>query len=287
MASRALFQAFHRADPTPKPTTTPINPKLAANIQKILRLLSRISTHDFKEVSAKHSALEFALFQRILLLELLKQMMGMMGSDALFRTNTLRMMTDSRCHDRHSMLEPEMLLKGCPLDNARQLDNQQAQGRPRLDGLLDVLPLEIFQNILLDRLDLASLTSLRCLSKTFRRAINDILQYNAIVAHAPSSLRALLSLEVASSYTCKCLYERLCFPKCHCCNAFGACLSTILCQRTCFRCFAEQMDCLTITNSFGKLTSNLSAREMDDLQIPVARTIPGIFHKSRYRFISK
>lgn len=113
------------------------------------------------------------------------------------------------------MLDPDMLAEQCRLDNGQHDTNVSALASI---GLLDKLPVEILQDILVKRLDLATLTSLRRVSSGLRRTIDEFPQYRAIVTHAPASIRAALSLEVAGFFTCRALYTALCARTCYKCG---------------------------------------------------------------------
>jgi hypothetical protein len=115
------------------------------------------------------------------------------------------------------MLDPEMLEDCCPLDNGRHDgDNDSPRLLVYTIGALDILPREIFQDILVNRLDLTTLTLLRRVSRGFRHAVDTLPHYQTIVSHGPAGLRGALSLEVASAsfFTCRSLYNALCVKHC-------------------------------------------------------------------------
>jgi hypothetical protein len=66
------------------------------------------------------------------------------------------------------MLDPEMPADLCPLDNGWHDDGEHTSRPQSLSlGSLDILPAEIVQDILVERLDLASSTNLRRVRRTF------------------------------------------------------------------------------------------------------------------------
>jgi hypothetical protein len=145
------------------------------------------------------------------------------------------------------MLDPEMLEDTCPLDNGRHGEGGVLLAALSI-GTLNILPLEILQNILVDELDLASLTNLRSVSRGFRSTLDSLPQYNAIISHAPSSIRALLSLEIASFFPCKALYRVLCEEKCAFCGDFGANLYLLTCNRVCYQCLIDTDEARTFNS---------------------------------------
>jgi hypothetical protein len=192
--------------------------------------------------------------------------------------NFYRTLTNERCEDRHGMLDPEMLADSCPLDNGRHDDSAAPSRSPSFSlGALDVLPTEILQEILVERLDLATLTLLRRVSRSIRRTIDSVPHYQAIVKHAPGALRAALSLELASSYTCRALYNALCMRLCTSCQKFGAYLYVPTCSRVCYRCFTEENDFLPMTKEHAKVYWSITSWDMDTTEIPIARSIPGFY----------
>jgi hypothetical protein len=69
-------------------------------------------------------------------------------------------------------------------------------------GQLDTLSLQLFQPILLD-LGLKSLTVLSSVNRTFRKTIDSIKEYDDIIAHAPTSLRVALSINLVVGFFAK------------------------------------------------------------------------------------
>jgi hypothetical protein len=196
--------------------------------------------------------------------------------------NFYRTLTNERCADRHGMLDPEMLADSCLLDNGRHDDGVAAVGSVFSLGALDVLPAEILQDILVERLDLATLTLLRRVSRSLRNTIDVLPHYKAIITHAPGALRAALSLEVASTYTCRALYNTLCLSLCFCCQKFGAYLYVPMCWRVCYQCFTEENAFLAMTKEHAKVHWSITSRDINNAGIQVARSIPGIYSSAHY-----
>ncbi|KAN0105989.1 hypothetical protein V8E51_008865 [Hyaloscypha variabilis] len=71
--------------------------------------------------------------------------------------NFYRLLTNDCCDTRHGMVDPDMLEYCYPLDNGTN-DGPSDSGSL---SALDKLPLEILQNILIEELDLRTLTLLR------------------------------------------------------------------------------------------------------------------------------
>ncbi|KAE9370908.1 hypothetical protein N431DRAFT_468919 [Stipitochalara longipes BDJ] len=185
--------------------------------------------------------------------------------------NFYRLLTNDCCKTRHGMLDPDMLEYCCPLDNAQ---NDSPSNSSSL-GVFDILPLEILQSILIEELDLGTLILLQSTSTSFRRAIDELPQYRVIDSHAPSSIRAALSLEVASAYSCKKLYDTLCTEECSFCGNFSAFLYVLSCQRTCYQCFTTKYRFLPMRRERSKFFWSITSKDLETGQIPVARSLPG------------
>src|SRR2546430_7279285 len=97
----------------------------------------------------------------------------------------------------NATLDPEKLARCCPLDNRRR----ESTNVDVTLGVLDVLPLELLNTVLL-KLDLRSLTTLRAVNRCARLTVDVIPQYKRIFTHSPRVLRAALSLGAASWISC-------------------------------------------------------------------------------------
>jgi hypothetical protein len=192
------------------------------------------------------------------------------------RKNFYRLLTNDGCTHRHGILEPELLEDGCPLDNGRH-DDPEVTSRTAVSsiGLLNLLPLELLHGILLDELDLAALTTLRSVSRGLRLVVDSLPQYHSIVTHAPNSLRAAISLEIASSVSCRKLYTELCSDVCRGCGKFGAYLYLLTCSRVCYICFTEDTKFMPMTKQHSKIFWGVTSRDLASGGITVARSLPG------------
>jgi hypothetical protein len=174
-------------------------------------------------------------------------------------------------------LEPELLEYGCPLDNGR-VDGPNVASRTAASsiGTLKVPPLELLHGILLDELDLTSLTTLRSVSRGLRDVVDLLPQYHAIITHAPNGLRAAISLEVADSFSCRKLYTALCSSSCIGCGEFGAYLLT--CSRVCYLCYTTDWEFLPITKQHSRIFWALNPGDIDSAGTAVARSLPSRYH---------
>ncbi|KAI9825618.1 MAG: hypothetical protein M1832_000962 [Thelocarpon impressellum] len=178
-----------------------------------------------------------------------------------------------------AMLKPELLELACPLDNGRH-DGDETTGQPLRDlGRLERLPLELLHSTLLD-LDLQSLTTLRAVSRRARSVVDALPQYRDIVTHAAASLRAALSLNVASWIFCRMLHRELCSKTCVNCSHFGATLYLLNCSRVCYPCLNDDLRLLPLTPTNARSAFGLGSLELSSL--PTARSLPG-----RYAFSDK
>lgn len=115
-------------------------------------------------------------------------------------------LTNTRQTFRAAMLEPSTLERDCPLDNARHahkcFENSSL-------GHFNRLPAEVLHLILVD-VDFECLTTLRRVSHGVRNTIGGIWQYKELIHYAPNSIRAPLSINVASWVSPRQLYKVLC-----------------------------------------------------------------------------
>ena len=140
-----------------------------------------------------------------------------------------------------------------------------------------MLPLELLTAILVEELDLATLTHLRSISRGMRDLVSSLPQYNAIVTHASASLRASLSLKITSWTSCRVLYETLCSPNCSC-GTFGAYLYLPTYQRVCYHCFTTSIVYAPLTPSLARARFALTSRNLAN--VPTIRSLPGNYRLS-------
>jgi hypothetical protein len=174
-----------------------------------------------------------------------------------------------------AMLEAKDLERCCPLDNG----HHEGQEPSATLGQLDTLPLELLQPILLD-LDLKSLTALRSVNRTFRKTIDSIKEYDDIITHGPTSLRAALSINLGSWISCRQLYNTLCSEQCTGCRRFGPLLYLLSCSRVCYVCLHEDRRFLPMVPIYAKPAFKLSSQNLADL--PTALSIPGRYAHSTF-----
>jgi len=223
------------------------------------------------------------------------ELLFILSEDADIRGNFYRALTNDRCDIRHGMLDPRWLRDTCPLDNGQHDDPDVLVRSTLSSGVLDILPAEILQTILIDQLDLATLTILRSVSRSFRHVIDTSRPYNAIVTHAPSSIRAALSLEVASAFSCRELYNTLCYEFCDYCGEFGAYLYLLTCERLCYQCFTQEPILLPMKIAHARVYWTLTSKDIQDSNIPVAQSLPGYYgapgvakpHRGRIQLVDK
>jgi hypothetical protein len=104
------------------------------------------------------------------------EMSELLDTSPDYKGNFYRALTNDRCDDRHGMLDPEMLADLCPLDNGRHNNGEHAF-RPRIFSLgsLNILPVDILEDILVERLDLATLMILRrVISRSLRCSFDEL-----------------------------------------------------------------------------------------------------------------
>lgn len=196
--------------------------------------------------------------------------------EATKKKNFFRALTQDNCHDRHAIIEPDLLENACPLDNGRH----HHPPSPHPASLFDKLPLEIIRQIFVEELDLESLTVLRSMGSRLRSAIDQLPEYQEIVQHSPTSIRAALSLEVASTMTCRNLHNILCTQKCSTCTEFGAYLYLPTCQRACRACFTKKEEFLPLAVNYSRVHWDLSLSDL--ASAPIIRSLPGVYRAGFY-----
>ena len=184
----------------------------------------------------------------------------LLESSPNFKENIFRLLSRDACHYRHNILEPQTLEMGCPLDNGRH----RGLTSPNSLDLFSRMPPELLTDILVERLDLSSLTKLRSVSRGVRSMVSSLPQYNAIVTHAPASLRATLSLQTAKYTSCRQLYKALCSEFCTTCPEFGAYLYVPTCERVCYLCFTTKLRYKAITSGEARARWGMNAEVSKD-----------------------
>ncbi|MCJ1384709.1 hypothetical protein MMC17_007827 [Xylographa soralifera] len=172
----------------------------------------------------------------------------------------------------------EALEVKCPLDNGKHGDNfsvQHAASAVTI-GLFDIFPTEVRNTIFLE-LDIASLTTLRAINKYTRAMVDAHPQYNAIITHAPSVIRAVLSVCMAQHVTCAVLYSSLCTSRCVKCGSFGPYIYILTGCRVCYFCMTQEDEFLPIKPVHARLVYGLDTATLSSLPSmkSVAGTYPG------------
>lgn len=187
-------------------------------------------------------------------------------------------LTHQRTNGRGAMLDPVALERCCPLDNGRHNDlHVIPQDSSFSLGSLDTLPVEVLCGILLD-LDLQSLTVLRSVNRRARFTVDTLPQYNDIVTHAPSSIRAALSINVSPWISCRQLHKELCSQKCAACGFFGAFLYLLSCSRICYICLKEDSRFLPMTPANARVAFGIKHHGLS--QLPIALSLPGRYSEA-------
>ncbi|KAL4905246.1 hypothetical protein BDW74DRAFT_178251 [Aspergillus multicolor] len=170
----------------------------------------------------------------------------------------------SKLHD-HTLDDNETL---CALDNGRHHPAPDATL-----GALDTLPLELL-NMLLTLLDIRSLTDFRRVNQRAMQVVNSIPQYRTITEHAPTSLRAMLSIGTGRWISSQDLYNKLYTAECDICGDFGGYLYLLTCRRVCF-CFTQDPAYLPLWRADAARKFGLSREYLAG--IPAMKTIPGFY----------
>lgn len=170
-----------------------------------------------------------------------------------FTTENLSKLTYPRDDLHHVTVRPEDLERYLPLDNGRHSFDKITSNL----GKLDVLPLEILQ-MFLSHLDLQTITTLRSVNKCARLYVDSVPEYQKILAHAPSVLRASIGTGAATWITCTQLFDTLVNPICCRCPDFAPFIYLLTGQRVCYVCLCHYDDFLPISPAMARRTYELS-----------------------------
>ncbi|KAI9753682.1 MAG: hypothetical protein M4579_005034 [Chaenotheca gracillima] len=171
-----------------------------------------------------------------------------------------------------NLLNLENLEQTCPLDNGRHEASSYTGHSSRNLASIEKLPPELMDMVLID-LDLRTLTTLRSTSRPLRSAVDALWQYHDIVIYAAYTIRAALSLNVASGITCRALHQELCSRTCVNCGQFGPILYLLSCGRICYVCLSDEVHFLPLRRLNARYEFGLGSYELASL--PSARSIPG------------
>jgi hypothetical protein len=131
-------------------------------------------------------------------------------------------------HVQDSVLSNQQLERRCPLDFGHRKPLSIESSPSPLESLPPEIAFDIFS-----ALDIQSLFSLRRANKTLMAWVNSIPEYHQIIQHAPSTIRAILSLETASYITLHQLYRSLQSRTCHTCSLPASYISVLTGERLC------------------------------------------------------
>lgn len=163
------------------------------------------------------------------------------------------------------------------LDEHIPLDNGYHKTHPSTDlGILDRLPLELLTDILL-QVDLQALTGFRRVNQRAMQVVDSVPQYDAIVEHAPNSLRALLTVNKGRNVNCLELYDKMCTFKCETCGEFGGFLYLITLRRACIECFRMSADCFSLITSEARRGVGRSRTKTDFPAVDQIFAPPGCY----------
>lgn len=142
-------------------------------------------------------------------------------------------------HFEHLDARSADLERCCPLDSTQHSAGFTFPPVNTL-GALDMIPSELTTQVLL-YLDLSTITTFRRVNQCARAFIDSLYQYDDIITHAPTVLRATLASNSANWVTLPTLHSTLTTThKCSTCSDFGAFLSLFTCTRTCYLCASRK-----------------------------------------------
>jgi hypothetical protein len=204
-----------------------------------------------------------------------------MASNDHLTVDEFRLLTWTRPSLSRMTIQPETLERYCPLDNGRLEQRTISQSHTQVKlhdtGKLRALPLEI-THLVISLLDLKSLTDFRAVSWGSRALVDSLPQYNAIIQHAPNTLRALLSTNMAMHFTTPHLFEVLCTEACFGCGEFGPFLDLFTCRRYCVTCVITCNDVLSTPISTAEQEFSLDSKTI--CALPTFLSLPGEYTES-------
>ena len=160
----------------------------------------------------------------------------------------------------------------CPLDSTQHSAGFTLPSLNSL-GALDMLPPEVNTQVLL-YLNLSTITAFRQVNQCARAYIDSMYQYDDIVTHAPTVLRATLVTKSANWITLQNLHSTLTSThKCSTCNDFGAFISLFTCTRTCYLCASRKTELHPLKPCEARIRYALDGPSSDALRR--VKIIPG------------
>lgn len=212
---------------------------------------------------------------------------GKLSADANTHGNFYRLLTfdTGETASRDRVLQSQLLIDSCPLDNGRHEKLAKAGffRRPKASssGLVSTLPVDLLHMILEEYLDIASLTTLRRVSRGIRAEVDGVPKYATIMGYAPQSIRAALTTQAASGFTCHDLWKAFVVKECDHCGKFGAYLYLARCSRVCYQCAMESQACLPLDLASVKKYYSITKYELIKYGAPVIEPLPGRYHNSK------
>lgn len=185
----------------------------------------------------------------------------------------LQSLSHQRLNLHSACLESETLARCCPLDIV-QIPDVDSHRVYSTMGLLDILPLEIRQAILLN-LDIQSLTGLRRVSQSRRLDVDLLPKYKTLRTQAPELLRAVISIGTSGRTTVFDLHGALVTQDCFLCGDFAAYIYLLSCSRVCTLCLIERVETLPMLPSHAKDKFGLDNKALS--RLPTLRSLPGIY----------
>ena len=176
-------------------------------------------------------------------------------------------------------INPHDLAQCCPLDQHLSITNRESLVSSPI-GQLSQLPLEIFHLVLV-RLDIQTLTSMRSVNTSLRISIDYVREYNNLVKHSPQLLRALLSTRIASQFSLQIVYDTVSHPACATCGNFGPFIYLLRCIRVCELCVHGDSSYFTLPLGTAGAAFGLTARHLK--QVPAFCTLSGRYAHGQIR----
>ncbi len=137
----------------------------------------------------------------------------------------------------HHLIYPSLSAR-LPPRRTNILDWRQGEVFQRgvdLGGSFRGVPLELVHQIF-HQLDITSLANLACTSQGMRRAVGSLPKLQALVEHAPDTMRAVMASKSGPNIICNDIYEQLIRPNCSLCNRAGIRFHVLSCTRVCREC---------------------------------------------------
>ncbi|KAK3315416.1 hypothetical protein B0H66DRAFT_565338 [Apodospora peruviana] len=143
-------------------------------------------------------------------------------------------------------------------------------------GSLDVLPLELFCDVLL-RLDMHSLLKFRQTNLRSRQSVDSLKQYQVVVSHGLNLLCALFRTRLAIDVSLLDFYHALCTKACTLCGEFGGYISLLAWRRCCFKCVHDGLSLEMGVRSLASVRKHFRLPAAELAQLRSFKTLPGTY----------